>query len=231
MLFFNIILVTESSLIGRASITANKEGPSLPPTMCEFGSTVSRLQTNVQGLREETETFQRATAELLEQRNSLQCRVTEADRQLSERRAELSQLLFMLHSQGMMLSDRETRVKEAEQENAAVQAELTQLRDAVAAEKRQRLVQLEATDSRVQGLVLRFRETACLTDSKDMPQQAREAESARNRVENARETTNRLTSRLESDQGLNVLPLKTKTDTLEHVKARVGALKRQLGLQ
>ena len=130
-----------------------------------------------------------------------------------------------------MLSHRETRVKEAEQENAAVQAELTQLRDAVAAEKRQRLVQLEATDSRVQGLVLRFRETACLTDSKDMPQQEREAESARNRVENARKTTNRLTSQLESDQGLNVVPLKTKTDTLEHVKARVGALKRQLGLQ
>ena len=79
--------------------------------MSEFGPTVSRLQTNVQGLREETETCQRATAELRERRDSLQRRVTEADRQLSERRAALSQFQYKLHSQGMMIKDRETRVK------------------------------------------------------------------------------------------------------------------------
>ena len=46
-----------------------------------------------------------------------------------------------------------------------MQAELTQLRDAIATEKRERLKTLEAVDGRVQSLVRRFRETASLTAS------------------------------------------------------------------
>ena len=48
-----------------------------------------------------------------------------------------------------------------------MQAELTQLRDAIATEKRERLVRLEAADGRVQGLVRRFREAASLTGTEE----------------------------------------------------------------
>ena len=192
--------------------------------MGDFGPTVSRLQSNVQGLQEETETCQRAAGELRERRDSLQRRVDEADRQLAERRAALNQFQFKLKSQGLLVEDCEKRAKgetrarvtvglaipeslrfvsdqllmagrdsglhcpesdlhtpsrltsltlrlsprlgraEAERENAAVQAELTQLRDAIAIEKRERLTRLEAADGRVQSLVRRFRDAASLTE-------------------------------------------------------------------
>ena len=79
--------------------------------MSEFGPTVSRLQSNVQGLQEETETCQRAAAELREKRDSLQRRVQEADTQLAERRAALNQFQFKLKSQGLLVDDCEKRAK------------------------------------------------------------------------------------------------------------------------
>ena len=88
--------------------------------MGDFGPTVSRLQSNVQGLQEETETYQRASGELREKRDSLQRRVEEADRQLAERRAALTQFQFKLKSQGLLVDDCEKRAKGATLRNVTV---------------------------------------------------------------------------------------------------------------
>ena len=50
-----------------------------------------------------------------------------------------------------------------------MQAELTQLREAIATEKRERLKRLEAVDGRVQSLARRFREAASLTGPEETP--------------------------------------------------------------
>ncbi|KAF0302564.1 hypothetical protein FJT64_025333 [Amphibalanus amphitrite] len=198
-------------------------------TIGDFGPTVSRLQSNVQSLQEETETCQRAAGELRDRRDSLQRRVDEADRQLAERRAALNQFQFKLKSQGLLVEDCEKRAKEAEQENAAVQAELTQMRDAIATEKRERLERLEAADGRVQGLARRFRDASLLSQPDEATPES-DSEATRARVDAARETVARLVSQLEADQGQHMVPPDVKSATLKDAQACVDGLKRQLGL-
>ncbi|XP_037085341.1 myosin-11-like [Pollicipes pollicipes] len=197
--------------------------------MSEFGPNVSRLQTSVQGLQEEAETYQRAAGELQQRRDTLQRQVDDADQDLVQRRAAITQFQFKLKSQGLLVEDCERRAKEAEQENDSVRAELTKIREAIAAEKRNRLERLDSIDGRVQSLVRQFRDAAALTHD-DPGRQDDQTESARRRVGELRQTVDQLASQLEADQQSHVVQPEVKTATLIEAQEVVDGLKEQLGL-